>query len=242
VDGKPAMTEEEREEIEAAIGYRFSEAAWLERALTHRSRRQEGSLADNERLEFLGDALLSLVVAEHLVEQFPGWTEGQLSKGRAKLVNARSLEQAGRRLKLGQHLRLGPGEAKTGGREKRTLVADAYEALAGAIYFDGGLGPAAAFVRRSLVEPAELGSLTAADAKSSLQEWLQKRRMGMARYRVVREAGPDHAKRFQVEVAVDGRVVASGEGTSKKEAEQAAAGLALVRLEKDALPDEPTDE
>jgi ribonuclease III len=228
------MKEEERGEIEAAIGYRFANASRLERALTHRSRRQEGPIGDNEQLEFLGDALLSLVVGEHLVARFPDWSEGQLSKGRAQLVNARSLEQAGRRLGLGGHLRLGPGEDKTGGREKRKLVANAYEALAGAVYLDGGLEAAAEFVRRSLVEPAEPGWLTAEDAKSALQEWLQKRGLGPARYRVVREAGPDHAKRFHVEVTLDGRVLAAGEGTSKKEAEQAAAGLAFARLEKEA--------
>jgi ribonuclease III len=228
------MTEEERAEVEAAIGYRFAEASRLERALTHRSRRQEGPVADNEQLEFLGDALLGLVVGQHLVAGFPDWSEGQLSKGRARLVNAHSLEQAGRRLDLGRRLRLGPGEDKTGGREKRKLVADAYEALAGAIYLDGGLEQAAAFVRRSLIDPAAPGWLTAEDAKSSLQEWLQKRGLGPARYRVVREAGPDHAKRFHVEVTLDERVLASGEGTSKKEAEQQAAGLALARLEKEA--------
>jgi ribonuclease III len=228
------MTEEERAEVEAAIGYRFAEASRLERALTHRSRRQEGPIADNEKLEFLGDAVLGLVVGQHLVADFPDWSEGQLSKGRARLVNAHSLEQAGRRLDLGRHLRLGPAEDRAGGREKRKLVADAYEALAGAIYLDGGLEPAAAFVRRSLIEPAAPGWLTAEDAKSSLQEWLQSRGPGLARYRVVREAGPDHAKRFHVEVELGGRVLASGEGTSKKEAEQQAAGLALARLQKEA--------
>jgi ribonuclease III len=231
------MTEEERAAIEAAIGYRFTEAGLLERSLTHRSRRQEGANADNEQLEFLGDALVGLIVGEHLVRSFPGWSEGQLSKGRARLVNARSLAEAGRQLDLGRYLRLGRSEEKAGGREKRTLVADAYEALAAAIYFDGGLEPAAGFVRRTLVEPAEraaAGSLAATDPKSSLQEWLQKRGLRPVKYDVVREAGPDHAKRFVVEVRLDGRALASGEGASKKEAEQAAAGLALGRLEEEA--------
>jgi ribonuclease-3 len=231
------MTDEERATIEAAIGYRFADPRLLERALTHRSLRQEGATADNEQLEFLGDALVNLIVGEHLVRRFPGWSEGHLSKGRARLVNGRSLEQAGRRLALGRHLRLGRSEEQAGGREKRTLLADAYEALAAAIYFDGGLAPAVGFIQQTLVEPAErapAGPLAVTDPKSSLQEWLQKRGLRPARYDVVREAGPDHAKRFVVEVSLDGRVLASGEGASKKEAEQIAAGLALARLEDEA--------
>lgn len=231
------MTDEERAAIEAAIGYRFGDAELLERALTHRSRRQEGATADNEQLEFLGDALVSLIVGESLVRGFPGWSEGQLSKRRARLVSGRSLEQAGRRLSLGRHLRLGRSEEQAGGREKRTLLADAYEALAAAIYFDGGLEAAARMVGRTLLEPAECAAAEppgAADSKSSLQEWLQKRGLRPARYEVIREAGPDHAKWFVVEVKLDGRALASGEGASKKEAEQAAAGLALARLEEEA--------
>ncbi|HEV2387728.1 MAG TPA: ribonuclease III [Candidatus Acidoferrales bacterium] len=231
------MTDEERVEIERVAGHRFQRAALLECALTHRSfRANDASIDYNEQMEFLGDSVLGLVLSDYLFQRFPAWGEGQLSKTRARLGSARSLCEASRRLGLGLFLRLGPGEEKTGGREKRTLLANAYEALVAALFLDGGLEAAARFVRLSLVDPAferPAEALAVSDHKSALQEWLQARGMRLAEYRVVRETGPDHAKTFLVEVAAGGRVLASCEGLSKKEAEQAAAARALALLQQE---------
>lgn len=188
---------------------------------------------DNEKLEFLGDAVLGLLVSEYLVAAFPAWSEGLLSKSRARLVNAASLYAAARRLQLGRYLRLGRGEEKTGGREKPAVLADAYEAVLAAIYLDAGLEAARGFLWRSLLEEAvgeEAHRLGQPDHKSGLQELLQGRGLGTADYRVVSEIGPDHRKTFVVAVSVAGQVLASGAGANKKEAEQAAARQALERL------------
>lgn len=231
------MNDADRMTLETALGHTFHHAEWLERALTHPSRRAEtdrdAAGGDNERLEFLGDAVLGLVVGEYLLEAFPHWRQGQLSKGKARLVSAPTLHQAAQRLGLGRYLELGRGEEKTGVREKRAVLADAYEAVVAAIYLDAGLAVAAGFVRRSLVEPVlgEHGeALGESDHKSALQELLQARGAPPAEYRVVKETGPDHRKRFLVEVWVQGRAMASSEGSSKKQAEQAAAQLALEQL------------
>ena len=228
------MTADERGRLESVLGHRFEHSDWLERALTHRSHRQNSESADNERLEFLGDRILGLVVSEHLFQFFPEWDAGKLSRGLAQLVSSSSIYAAAKRLGLGAHLRLGPGEEKTGGREKKRLLADAYEAIIGAIYLDAGLAAAAVFLRRTLIEPALLGEqegLDRSDCKSALQEWLQQRALGMAEYRVHKESGPDHQKIFEVEVWHSGRRLSSSEGRSKKEAEQAAAKQALETLE-----------
>jgi ribonuclease-3 len=189
---------------------------------------------NNERLEFLGDAVLELLTSEYLLDAFPDWTEGQLSKSRARLVNAHSLEAAARRLRLGHHLRLGRGEEKTGGREKQTLLADAFEAVLAAIYLDAGLSAAREVLRHTLFEQAleEVGARMAeSDRKSALQELLQSRGQVPAEYRVVGESGPDHQKIFKIEVWVNGSRVASAQGGTKKEAEQRAARKALTLLE-----------
>lgn len=227
------MTETERRELEDMIGCRFERPERLERALTHRSFRIEAGGKDNERLEFLGDRVLGLVASEHLCRAYPDWDAGKLSKGLARLVSATSIHAAARRLKLGNHLRLGPGEEKTGGREKKRLLADAYEALLGAIYLESGLPAAAAFVERTLLEPALKGhseGLERPDHKSALQEWLQQRGLATVEYRVRNESGPEHHKTFEVEVWHDGRRLSSSKGHSKKEAEQAAAMMALGSL------------
>ncbi|MGD0957903.1 MAG: ribonuclease III [Candidatus Acidiferrales bacterium] len=235
------MTEEERAELEAILGHRFEHLERLERALTHRSHRQDSAGIDNERLEFLGDRVLGLVASERLVDLFPQWDAGKLSKGLARLVSASSIHAAARRLRLGPYLRLGPGEEKTGGREKKRLLADAYEAIVGAIYLDAGLAAAAAFLRRSLLDPAlqgEVEGLERPDHKSALQEWLQERGLGIVEYRLRNSSGPEHQKTFEVEVWHKGRRLSASEGRSKKEAEQAAARLALGILEKTAgLPE-----
>jgi ribonuclease-3 len=232
--------------LEERLEYKFSSRALLERALTHSSavpelkasRAEEAGSPtlpmDNERLEFLGDAVLQLLASEYLLATFPEWSEGQLSKSRARIVNAGSLEAAARRLRLGEHLRLGRGEEKTGGREKQTLLADAFEAVVAGVYLDAGLGPAREVLRRVLFEQAleERGERIAeSDRKSALQEFLQGRGRPPAEYRLAGESGPDHQKIFMIEVWVDGERMARGEGGTKKEAEQRAARSALEQLE-----------
>jgi ribonuclease III len=231
------------EQFEERLGRKFRNPELLHRALTHSSAVPELRAADpgssplpenNEQLEFLGDAVLDLLASEYLLEKFPKWSEGQLSKSRARLVNAQALELAARRLRLGEHLRLGRGEEKTGGREKPTLLADAFEAVVAAIYLDAGLAAAKEMLRTTLFEFAleERGTeLFEADRKSALQEFLQGRGKAPAEYRLAAERGPDHQKTFQVEVWVNGSCMASGQGNTKKEAEQRAAGAALERLE-----------
>lgn len=227
------MTAEELQELEAILGHRFNDSEWLERALTHRSRRQNAGGTDNERLEFLGDRVLGLVASEQLCKTFPDWDAGKLSRGLARIVSAFSIHEAAQRLNLGKYLRIGAGEEKTGGREKKRLLADAYEAVVGAIYLDAGIEPAASFLRRSLIAPAlsvQL-DLERPDHKSALQEWLQRRGLAPVEYRIRNESGPDHQKIFEVEVWRAGHKLSAWEGRSKKDAEQGAARLALELLE-----------
>jgi len=228
------------------LGYAFRDPLLLDRALTHSSSVPElrtargediafsGSIVqDNERLEFLGDAVLELLTSEYLVQNFPGWTEGQLSKSRARIVNAHSLEMAARRLQIGEYLRLGRGEEKTGGRDKPALLADAFEAVVAAMYLDGGLDPVRGLLARTVFEQAlEDGDRIAeSDRKSALQEFLQAKGQVPAEYRLAGETGPDHQKTFRVEVWVKGERLASAEGTTKKDAEQKAARSALEKLQ-----------
>lgn len=231
------------EQLDERLGLKFRNPELLQRALTHSSAVPELRAADpgasipienNEQLEFLGDAVLDLLASEYLLEKFPNWSEGQLSKSRARLVNAQALELAARRLEIGKYLRLGRGEEKTGGREKPTILADAFEAVVAAIYLDAGLAAAKEMLRTTLFELAleERGTeLFEADRKSALQEFLQGRGRSPAEYRLAAERGPDHHKTFHVEVWVDGSCMASGHGNTKKEAEQRAARGALERLE-----------
>jgi ribonuclease III len=224
------LDNEERGDLEAVIGHHFAAPQLLERAVTHRSYRQLSNDLDNERLEFLGDRVLGLIVSEYLCQSFPDWDAGQLSKGLARLVSATSLHAAAQRLSLGSHLRLGPGEEKTGGRDKRRLLADVFEAILGAVYLDAGLSAAASFLQRTLLGPAfaaEDQGIERTDHKSALQEWLQQRGRSPVEYRVQRESGPDHQKIFEVEVWHCNEKISASEGRSKKEAEQDAARLAL---------------
>jgi len=233
--------------LEERLGHKFSNRGLLDRALTHSSAIPElrgasadapgdsTHLSDNERLEFLGDAVLELLASEYLLAAFPDWSEGQLSKSRARIVNASSLESAARRLHLGEHLRLGRGEEKTGGREKQTLLADAFEAVVAAVYLDSGLNATRELLQRVLFEQAleERGERIAeSDRKSALQEFLQGRGQAPADYRLAGESGPDHQKTFQIEVWINGECLARGEGSTKKEAEQRAARSALEQLER----------
>jgi len=224
-------------ELESILGHQFRDPRWLLQALMHSSRIPERAAEEpaesNEKLEFLGDAVLELVVSEELIREFPEWSEGQLSKSRARLVNATAISLSAQRLGLGKYLRLGRGEEKTGGRTKPALLADAYEALIAAVFLDGGLEAARGFVRRSLVEGAiavEAERLGHTDHKSALQELLQSRGMAPGIYHVIAESGPDHQKTFRVEVRICGQVTAMGSGRTKKEAEQSAAVAALIQL------------
>lgn len=225
------------DELEQILHHRFRDSSRLARALTHSSAVADGDgeplSADNEQLEFLGDAVLGMVVSDYLLASFPNWSEGQLSRGRSHLVNAASLSAAAHRLGLGGHLLLGRGEEKTGGRSKPALLADAFEAVVGAIYLDAGLDAVREFVARALLAAAldaEGDRLGRADHKSELQELLQKCGWPAAQYHVLRETGPDHQKKFLVQVRVAGRVSATGAGSNKKESEQSAAQQALEQL------------
>jgi ribonuclease-3 len=227
---------DEFEELERRTGYRFKDRGLLEHALTHKSRAAEdasGGVADNESLEFLGDAVLGLVVADMLFRKYPGYNEGQKSKIKASVVSTAALGRQAEQLRLGEHLILGRGEEKTGGRFKQALLADAYEALIAAIYLDGGLAAAEAFLERELKEAIEAGAVQTVvgqDYKSALQERLQALGKPLPEYRLAGEAGPDHRKLFSIDVVVGGEVLGSATGRAKKEAEQEAARLALARL------------
>jgi ribonuclease III len=221
--------------LETRLGYRFRDRGLLEHALTHKSKAHEdpsGGVIDNESLEFLGDAVLGLVVVDALFHQYPTYSEGQKSKIKAAVVSTQSLARHAEQIRLGDHLILGRGEEKTGGRFKQALLADAYEALIAAIYLDGGLDAAAGFLRRELKEAIDAGSAQtfARDYKSSLQERLQALGRGLPDYRIAGEAGPDHRKLFSIEVVVRGEVLGAATGKAKKEAEQEAARLALEKL------------
>jgi len=245
VSTQPAPTLN-RESLEDALGYRFRRPELLALALTHRSAASEappeqaqhaGGVPElgthNERLEFLGDAVLALAASEALVRTFPNWSEGHLSKSRANLTSAGTLAHAARRLEFGTFVRIGKGEEKTGGREKPGLLADAFEAVVAAIYLDGGLEAARVFLGRTVLSQVSLATgaeLAQSDRKSALQEYLQGRGLAPALYVLSGESGPDHLKQFEVEVWVEGKRLAAGKGTTKKQAEQRAADAALLQL------------
>ncbi|MBP6729609.1 MAG: ribonuclease III [Microthrixaceae bacterium] len=220
------------------IDHEFADITQLEIAFRHRSWCAEnGGLASNERLEFLGDAVLQLVVTERLFTTDPPAPEGLLAQRRAALVNTRALAGAGRRIDLASCLLLGRGEAATGGAEKESILADCCEAVIGAVYLDGGLSAAASAVARLLgpeIAHVESGA-DPGDPKSRLQEFAAHRLERMPRYSVV-DAGPDHAKEFSATVAFSGEVWGEGSGRTKKEAEQAAAAAALERLTDEGNP------
>lgn len=223
------------ERVQVCLGYRFRDVAWLETALTHRSYIHEtgvGARASYERLEFLGDALLGLLVSDWLYRDDESAAEGVLSRRRQAVVRTSTLAAVAVRLGLGQAIRLSRGEEQTGGRQKTSLLADAFESVLGAIYLDGGIRAARTFLRRELrsVLHATRGSaLTSDDFKTRLQEAVQARLQQIPRYRIVSTTGPDHALEFTVEVWVGDRALGQGRGSSRKQAEQEAAGRALRR-------------
>ena len=223
-------------DVEARLRYSFRDRGLLEHALTHKSRAAEdpsGGVVDNESLEFLGDAVLGFVVADLLYREFPDYSEGPKSKAKAALVSTATLAAISRALGLGDDLLLGRGEAKTGGRSKPALLADVLEAVIAAIYLDGGIEAARAFIDlawRSRIAEVRQTVTLGGDHKSALQEWLQAAGRPLPAYRIALETGPDHEKRFHVDAVVDGTIIASGAGRTKKEAEQEAARLGLVAL------------
>jgi ribonuclease-3 len=223
--------------LEDRIGHRFRHPELLERALTHRSLANEdatGAMLDNESLEFLGDAVLGFTIADTLFRRFPEYDEGQKSKLKSMLVSTPTLAKLARQLHLGEFLILGRGEEKTGGRRKQALLADGYEAVIAAVYVDGGIEAARAFILRefaSLIDEARRPDFGGRDYKSLLQEYLQAHEFPLPEYHVAAESGPDHRKLFQVEVRVRGDAIAQAAGRSKKEAEQEAARLALEKLQ-----------
>lgn len=237
-------------ELESLLGYRFKDPGLLMRALTHRSyvnEREGEGIRHNESLEFLGDAVLGFLVSSRIFHRFPNVSEGDLSKIRAYLVSAANLLHIAEELQLGSYVRLSRGEEKTGGRSKRAIVVDAYEAIVGAIYLDGGVPAASEFVERRMgayLDSLGEGQKTYGDFKSLLQERLHDLGQPEPRYRVVNEIGPDHRKTFVVHVEVFGQVIAQASGRTKKEAQQEAARLALESLEQRAAqpPAEPAPE
>jgi ribonuclease-3 len=223
-------------ELEERLGHRFADGQLLEGALTHRSRANEdasGGTTDNESLEFLGDAVLGFVMADLLFREFPQFDEGQKSKIKASLVSTQTLGDLARELGVGQYLALGRGEEKTGGRNKQALLADAFEALIAALYLDGGIEAARAFILHAFAERLEdvrSPEFWGRDYKSALQELVQGRNLPLPDYRVTSESGPDHRKVFFVEVRVEDQVMGSSHALSKKAAEQDAARQALGKL------------
>ena len=241
-DRQARLSPERQRELANLAGlldHRFEDLSRLDQALRHSSFAHENPEAgpSNEQMEFLGDAVLALTVSNLLVQHFPQGSEGELSRGRAALVNARRLAVLARELDLGAYLLLGRGEEQQAGREKPSLLADALEAVMAAVFLDGGLQAAEALTRRWFT--SLLGGLSESpwqDFKTRLQELTQARHQGSPAYRLLSESGPSHARQFVVEVRLGERTLAQGQGGSKKEAEQMAAREAL-----ETLPEEPAE-
>jgi ribonuclease-3 len=218
------------DQLSARLGHEFSDPALLKLALTHSSARAGArSNEDNERLEFLGDRVLGLAVAELLADSFPKAREGELAHWFNHLVRAETLAEVAQEWELGNVIVMSGGEAGSGGRRKKTILANTCEAVLGAIFADGGYEPAKAVVRRFWEPQLSALELTAPDAKSVLQEWAQGRRLPLPRYLEIAREGPDHAPRFTAEVQIDGVAPERGQGENKRAAEQAAALAMLLR-------------
>ncbi len=218
-------------DLSRRLGLSFSNLALLMRALTHRSYVNEyPAVEDNERLEFLGDAVLDFIVGAWVYNRFPEMPEGDLTKMRSALVRNEQLAKFARKLDLGHALRLGRGEASSGGHDRDNLLGSAFEALIGALYLDAGLSAVDKFVNPILEEARELILSQIHDPKSQLQEWTQSQKLGSPHYRVVGTSGPDHAVVFEMVVEIAGVLKGRGSGTSKSYAEHAAAQDALKNL------------
>ena len=220
--------------LEEKLGYTFRDRALLENALTHSSCANEsrGKLQSNERLDFLGDSILGMVVAEHLYRNHPDLPEGELTRTRAALVCEESLVEVAKALGLGEHLKLGKGEEAGGGRNRPSIRADAVEAILAAVYLDGGIGSARKIIQKYILSREVAGLTKPRDYKTALQELIQRESGQVLAYRLTGEEGPDHNKRFFVEVTLNGKSVGQGSGRSKKEAEQMSAKAAIELLSK----------
>ncbi len=235
---EPAPETATQNNLERALGYRFNSAEQLTAALRHSSfvnEQPQTGITSNERLEFLGDAVLNLAISHLLMKRYPDLTEGELSRNRAQLVNETELAAIAREIGLGPHLLLGKGEALTDGREKNSILADATEAVIAAIYIDGGFDAASGFVENQFRERLRFANRTRyeTDFKSMLQERVQSIHHDVPRYEVLDEIGPDHDKTFRVQMTVAG-ITAQGDGKSKKMAEQEAARAGLDLLDRSA--------
>ena len=220
-------------DLEEAIGYRFHNVSLLHNALTHSSyanERWHNSLLSNERLEFLGDSILGMVVAEHLYRTFPDRPEGDLTRIRADMVCEASLAAVADKLNLGEHLLLGHGEERFGGRNRASILADAVESIIAASFLDGGMEAAKAFISKFILCSVPAEKPHNADYKTALQELVQRRKNQVLRYVLAGQSGPDHDKQFSVQVELNGNVVGTGTGSSKKRAEQEAARQAMEKL------------
>ena len=220
-------------ELEKAIGYSFQDISLLENALTHSSyanERWHNSLLSNERLEFLGDSVLGMLVAEYLYRNFPDRPEGELTRMRADMVCEQTLASAANKIGIGEHLLLGHGEERLGGRSRNSILADAMESVIAACFLDGGLQAALKVVQKFILVEVPVTKLHNVDYKTQLQELVQQKKNQVLTYALVGESGPDHDKRFEVEVSLNGAVVGTGSGSSKKRAEQSAAASAIEKL------------
>ena len=220
-------------DLEEAIGYRFHNISLLQNALTHSSyanERWHNGLLSNERLEFLGDSILGMLVAEYLFRSFPDRPEGELTRMRADMVCEKTLAAVANSIHLGDHLLLGHGEEQGGGRSRDSILADAMESVIAACFLDGGMEAALQIIRRFILVEVPVTRLHNADYKTQLQELVQQKRNQVLSYSLARESGPDHDKQFEVEVCINGSVVGTGRGSSKKRAEQDAARAAIARL------------
>ena len=220
-------------DLEAAIGYRFKNISLLQNALTHSSyanERWHNSLLSNERLEFLGDAILGMTVAKYLYQTFPDRPEGELTRMRADMVCEQTLAKVAARIELGKHLLLGNGEEQGGGRNRNSILADAVESVIAACFLDGGMEAAQKLIEQFILVEVPVKQLHNADYKTALQELVQQKKNQVLSYALIGESGPDHDKKFDVEVKLNGVVVGTGSGSSKKRAEQAAAHAALEKL------------
>ena len=220
-------------ELEKAIGYQFRNITLLQNALSHSSyanERWHDSLKSNERLEFLGDSILGMLVADYLYRNFPDRPEGELTRMRADMVCERTLATVANSLNLGKHLLLGKGEEQGGGRNRDSILADAVESVIAACYLDGGMDAAVQFIQKFILVNVPVTKLHNADYKTALQELVQQKKNQVLAYQLVGESGPDHDKEFRVELTLNGEVVGTGIGSSKKRAEQAAAHAAMEKL------------
>lgn len=220
-------------DLETAIGYRFNNLTLLQNALAHSSyanERWHDSLKSNERLEFLGDSILGMVVAEYLYRSFPDRPEGELTRMRADMVCETSLAAVADKIGLGGHLMLGHGEERFGGRHRASILADAVESVIAACFLDGGMEAARGFITRFILTEVPVKQMHNADYKTALQELVQQKKDQVLTYELTGESGPDHDKQFQVRVLLNGSPIGKGIGRSKKRAEQDAAHNALNKL------------